>query len=286
MQIREFIRQAIAEDTIDPSGRIPVGDHSAHSCLDPHEQKHARLIIKDEGILAGLEIAQIIFNEVDPTLAVNILLEDGTKVKHGDIGLTVYGSATSILLAERLVLNTMQRMSGIATKTRQFVDLIAHTSCRILDTRKTTPNFRYFEKEAVRIGGGVNHRFGLYDMIMLKDNHIDYCGGLTAAVTKAQEYIRELGVNLPIEVETRSLADVKEALTVGGITRIMLDNFEPDRCREAVQFVRGRIPLEASGGINLDTIVAYAETGVDYASVGSLTYSYRSLDISLKAYTP
>jgi nicotinate-nucleotide pyrophosphorylase (carboxylating) len=250
--IKEFIQRALLEDTLDPEGVIPRGDHSALSCLDPLEQKKAKLIIKDEGIIAGLSIAKEIFYEVDKDLQVHILLKDGDKVKHGDIGLTVAGSATSILLAERLVLNTMQRMSGIATKTRQFVDLISHTDCKILDTRKTTPNFRYFEKMAVKIGGGVNHRFGLYDMIMLKDN--------------------------------RSLDEVKQVLDARGVYRIMLDNFSVEKCKEAVDFVAGKIPLEASGGITLDTIKNYAETGVDYVSVGCLTYSYKSLDISLKAF--
>ena len=203
MKLEEFIRQALLEDTEDPSGRIPRGDHSAMSCLDADERKRAKLIIKDEGILAGLDIALKIFHIVDPHLSVNILLKDGDQVKFGDIGLKVEGRATSILLAERLVLNTMQRMSGIATKTREFVDRIAHTHCKVLDTRKTTPNFRFFEKEAVRIGGGVNHRFGLYDMIMLKDNHVDYCGGIIPAIQRAKEYITKLGVDIPIEVETR-----------------------------------------------------------------------------------
>jgi nicotinate-nucleotide pyrophosphorylase (carboxylating) len=284
MTISEFIQNAILEDTQDPLGIIPRGDHSALSCLDPMEQKRARLIIKDEGILAGMDMAKMIFAEVDKTLELNMILNDGDQVKHGDIGLEVYGSATSILLAERTVLNTMQRMSGIATKTRQFVNKISHTDCKVLDTRKTTPNFRLFEKAAVKIGGGVNHRFGLYDMIMLKDNHVDYCGGIAPAIQRAKNYIEKLGVQLPIEVETRSLDEVKQVLDQGGVYRIMLDNFSPEKCREAVEYVHNRIPLEASGGINLDTIASYAETGVDYVSVGALTYSYSSLDISLKAY--
>ena len=282
--IKEFIQKAILEDTLDPLGIIPKGDHSALSCLDPLEQKKARLIIKDSGILAGLTVAKEIFLEVDKTLHVELLLEDGAVIQYGDIGLTVSGSATSILLAERLVLNTMQRMSGIATKTRQFVDLISHTDCKILDTRKTTPNFRHFEKAAVKIGGGVNHRFGLYDMIMLKDNHVDYCGGIVPALQRAKKYIEKLGLALPIEVETRNLNEVKQVLNEGGAARIMLDNFTPEKCREAVDYVQKSTPLEASGGINLDTIVSYAETGVDYVSIGSLTYSYQSLDLSLKAF--
>jgi len=282
--IKEFIQKAILEDTLDPLGIIPKGDHSALSCLNPLEQKKARLIIKDSGILAGLTVAKEIFLEVDKTLHVELLLEDGAVIQYGDIRLTVSGSATSILLAERLVLNTMQRMSGIATKTRQFVDLISHTDCKILDTRKTTPNFRHFEKAAVKIGGGVNHRFGLYDMIMLKDNHVDYCGGIVPALQRAKKYIEKLGLALPIEVETRNLNEVKQVLNEGGAARIMLDNFTPEKCREAVDYVQKSTPLEASGGINLDTIVSYAETGVDYVSIGSLTYSYQSLDLSLKAF--
>ena len=282
--IKEFIQKAILEDTLDPLGIIPKGDHSALSCLNPLEQKKARLIIKDSGILAGLTVAKEIFLEVDKTLHVELLLEDGAVIQYGDIRLTVSGSATSILLAERLVLNTMQRMSGIATKTRQFVDLISHTDCKILDTRKTTPNFRHFEKAAVKIGGAVNHRFGLYDMIMLKDNHVDYCGGIVPALQRAKKYIEKLGLALPIEVETRNLNEVKQVLNEGGAARIMLDNFTPEKCREAVDYVQKSTPLEASGGINLDTIVSYAETGVDYVSIGSLTYSYQSLDLSLKAF--
>lgn len=284
MTIQEFIREAILEDTQDPTGKIPRGDHSALSCLDPHEQKRARLIIKDAGIIAGVEMAELIFKEIDPKLQVNILIQDGQGVKFGDIGLEVSGSATSILLAERTVLNTMQRMSGIATKTRLFADKIAHTDCKILDTRKTTPNFRLFEKSAVKIGGGVNHRFGLYDMIMLKDNHVDYCGGIAPAIQRAKDYISQLEIDLPIEVETRNLDEVKQVLEQGSVYRIMLDNFTPELCREAVDLVQKQIPLEASGGINIDTIVSYAETGVDYVSVGALTYSYKCLDISLKAY--
>lgn len=284
MDIEEFIRHAILEDTSDPKNRIPPGDHSANSCLDPNEQKRARLIIKDNGIIAGIEIAKLIFNQIDKSLEVNCLINDGTKVSFGDIGLEVNGSATSILLAERLVLNTMQRMSGIATKTNEFVSKINHTKCKVLDTRKTTPNFRYFEKEAVKIGGGYNHRFGLYDMIMLKDNHIDYCGGIREAILRAKNYVSKLGISLPIEVETRNIEEVKIAMDTEGVHRIMLDNYTVNACAEAVAWVDGRIPLEASGGINLDTIVSYAETGVDFVSVGALTYSYKSLDISLKAF--
>lgn len=284
MDFKEFIKQALLEDTLDPSGKIPLGDHSANSCIPKEEKSRARLIVKDEGVLAGMNMALEIFRQVDDSLLVTSFLKDGDTVKFGDIGLHVEGNVRSILLAERLVLNTMQRMSGIATKTRQFVDIISHTDCKVLDTRKTTPNFRWFEKEAVKIGGGVNHRFGLYDMIMLKDNHIDYCGGILPAIERAKNYLNSLQIELPIEVETRNLDEVKQVLEVGGIQRIMLDNFSVDLCKKAVDMVQKRIPLEASGGINLETIKAYAETGVDFVSVGSLTYSYKSLDISLKAF--
>lgn len=284
MDVKEFIKQALLEDTLDPKGIIPIGDHSANSCVPENETSRAKLIIKDEGVLAGIQIAVEIFKQVDASLEVKVLLADGVNVKYGDIGLEVYGNVRSILLSERLVLNTMQRMSGIATKTRQFVNIISHTNCKVLDTRKTTPNFRWFEKEAVKIGGGVNHRFGLYDMIMLKDNHIDYCGGIKPAISRAKEYRNNLGIMLPIEVETRNLDEVKQVLDQGDIHRIMLDNFTVEACREAVEYVKNAVPLEASGGINMDTIKNYAETGVDFVSVGSLTYSYKSLDISLKAF--
>ena len=284
MNIRDFIEKALLEDTQDPNLIIPIGDHSANSCIPEEDEKKARLIVKDSGILAGIEIATQIFNIVDPSLNVEIFLKDGESVKYGDIAFFVEGKTRSILLAERLVLNTMQRMSGIATKTNHFVNKIAHTQCKVLDTRKTTPNFRYFEKLAVKIGGGVNHRFGLYDMIMLKDNHIDYCGGIVNAIQSADSYRKKHQMLVPIEVETRNLNEVQIALETGLVDRIMLDNFTVEACREAVLWVNRRLPLEASGGINEDTIVDYAETGVDFVSIGSLTYSYKSLDLSLKAF--
>lgn len=284
MNIRDFIEKVLLEDTQDPNLIIPIGDHSANSCIPIEDEKKARLIVKDSGILAGVEIATQIFNIVDPSLKIEILIKDGTNVKYGDIAFIVEGKTRSILLAERLVLNTMQRMSGIATKTNHFVNKIAHTQCKVLDTRKTTPNFRYFEKLAVKIGGGVNHRFGLYDMIMLKDNHIDYCGGIVNAIQRADAYKKEHQMHVPIEVETRNLNEVQTALETGLVDRIMLDNFTVAACREAVLWVNRRIPLEASGGINEETIVDYAETGVDFVSIGSLTYSYKSLDLSLKAF--
>lgn len=285
MDFKEFIAQAILEDTQDPHGLIPIGDHSANSCVPADDSKRAKLIVKDSGIIAGIDIAVEIFHQIDSNLKIDLKIKDGDTVKPGDIAFTVEGNTRSILLAERLVLNTMQRMSGIATKTNEFVKLISHTACKVLDTRKTTPNYRFFEKLAVKIGGGVNHRFGLYDMIMLKDNHVDYCGGIAEAINRAVAYKEKMNMNqVPIEVETRNLDEVKQVLETGNVQRIMLDNFSVEKCKEAVDFVAKRIPLEASGGITLDTIKNYAETGVDFVSVGSLTYSYKSLDLSLKAF--
>ncbi|WP_460925881.1 carboxylating nicotinate-nucleotide diphosphorylase [Pontibacter brevis] len=275
--IREFIARALAED-------IGDGDHSSLAAIPADAQNQARLLIKGDGILAGVELATIIFNAVDPGLQVEVLLQDGAKVKYGDIGLTVKGKAQSILTAERLVLNCMQRMSGIATYTNSLLQLIEGTGARLLDTRKTTPNFRMMEKWAVVIGGGHNHRFGLYDMVMLKDNHVDYAGGIREAITATHRYLQEKGKDLKIEVETRNLQEVKEALETGGIHRIMLDNMKPETMREAVNMIGGRYEVEASGGITETTIRAVAETGVDYISVGALTHSMKSLDISLKAY--
>ncbi|MBD0256107.1 MAG: carboxylating nicotinate-nucleotide diphosphorylase [Cytophagales bacterium] len=275
--IDQFIRSALREDVGD-------GDHSSLAAVPATAQKRARLLIKDEGVLAGAALAPIIFRAVDPDLQVNTLIADGTAVKPGDVGLTVEGKAQSILLAERLVLNCMQRMSGIATRTRHFTGLIAHTKAKLLDTRKTTPNFRMMEKWAVSIGGGVNHRFGLFDMIILKDNHVDYAGGITQAIRSTRDYLRRTGKDLKIVVETRSLDEVDEVLEVGGVYRIMLDNMTPDLMREAVARIHGKYFTEASGGITEATIAAVAETGVDFISVGALTHSTKSLDISLKAY--
>ena len=275
--ISEFIARALAEDVGD-------GDHSSLAAIPADAQNQARLLIKGEGILAGVELAGYIFKAVDPSLQVEVLLQDGAPVKYGDIGLTVKGKAQSILTAERLVLNCMQRMSGIATYTHSLVQLIEGTGAKLLDTRKTTPNFRLMEKWAVVIGGGHNHRFGLYDMIMLKDNHVDYAGGIRQAITATHRYLQEKGKDLQIEVETRTLQEVREALETGGIHRIMLDNMTPAMMREAVQLIGGRYETEASGGITEKTIRAVAETGVDYISVGALTHSTGSMDISLKAY--
>jgi nicotinate-nucleotide pyrophosphorylase (carboxylating) len=272
-----FIRTALAEDVGD-------GDHSALASIPADAHNRAHLLVKAEGVLAGVALAQLIFKEVDASLQMQVLLEDGARVRHGDLAFTVEGPARSILTAERLVLNCMQRMSGIATYTAHLSSLLVGTKARLLDTRKTTPNFRLCEKWAVLIGGGVNHRYGLFDMIILKDNHVDYAGGIAQALQATHEYLRATGRKLPIEVETRTLAEVQQALEAGGIDRIMLDNMSVGQLREAVALVNGRLPLEASGGINEQTIGEIAETGVDFISVGALTHSAGSLDLSLKAY--
>lgn len=282
-QIKEAIRLAIAEDAMDPTGKIPFGDHSSLSCLTPQHHAAAKLWVKDSGILAGIDLAGIIFKEIDPELQVKVAIPDGASVAPGMVALEVEGRALSILQAERLVLNFMQRMSGIATLTDRYVQAIAGTSTTILDTRKTTPGFRLFEKWAVRLGGGSNHRFGLYDMIMLKDNHVDFCGGIRAALDRALEYRHKTAIQVPIEIETRNLKEVMEALQHGGADRIMLDNFSVAAAAEAVSCIGGKAETEISGGINLNTVRAYAETGVDFISVGALTHSYTSLDLSLKA---
>ncbi|TXK51300.1 carboxylating nicotinate-nucleotide diphosphorylase [Pontibacter qinzhouensis] len=275
--IQEFISRALAEDVGD-------GDHSSLASIPDTAQNQARLLVKGEGILAGVELAGYIFRQVDPELQLNVLLHDGASVTYGEIAFTVKGKAQSILTAERLVLNCMQRMSGIATYTHHLNQLIAGTSARLLDTRKTTPNFRMMEKWAVLIGGGLNHRFGLYDMVMLKDNHVDYAGGIRAAITATQQYLQQSGKNLKIEIETRNLEEVKQALETGGIHRIMLDNMSPALMTEAVQLINGRYETEASGGITEETIAEVARTGVDFISVGALTHSTKSLDLSLKAF--
>ncbi|MCR5888233.1 carboxylating nicotinate-nucleotide diphosphorylase [Hymenobacter sp. J193] len=272
-----FIRTALAEDVGD-------GDHSSRAAIPATARNRAHLLVKGEGVLAGVELAQLIFAEVDAALQVEVRLNDGARVQHGDVAFVVEGPARSILTAERLVLNCMQRMSGIATYTANLQQKLAGTRARLLDTRKTTPNFRLCEKWAVLIGGGTNHRYGLFDMIMLKDNHVDYAGGIRQAIEATHTYLRELGRQLPIEVETRTLAEVQQALEVGGIDRIMLDNMSPAQMQEAVALVADRFPLEASGGITEQTIAEVAATGVDYISVGALTHSADSLDMSLKAF--
>lgn len=275
--IADFIHTALREDVGD-------GDHSSLASIPADAYNRARLLVKDEGMLAGVELARHIFRAVDAELRVETLLADGGTIKHGDVVLTVEGRAQSILTAERLVLNCMQRMSGIATHTAHLRSLLTGTKARLLDTRKTTPNFRLCEKWAVLIGGGVNHRYGLFDMIILKDNHVDYAGGIEAAIAATKAYLARTGRELPIEVETRTLAEVQQALDAGGIDRIMLDNMPPAQLREAVQLIAGRVETEASGGITEHTIAAVAATGVDYISVGALTHSTKSLDLSLKAF--
>ena len=262
MDIRDYIRLALSED-------VGEGDHTSLSTIPPDAQKRARLLVKEDGIVAGVEVAKIIFEEVDPLMEVEILIQDGQEIKVGQLVLTVSGKAQSILKAERLVLNTMQRMSGIATYTRQLVNVLEGLPTKLLDTRKTTPNFRMFEKMATKIGGAVNHRYALYDMILIKDNHVDYAGGIEAAITKANEYVKKTGKNLPIEIEVRNLTELAEALRVGNVHRIMLDNFELETLKEAVKMVGGRFPTEASGGVREETLRAIAETGVDYISCGA-----------------
>ncbi|UXP33014.1 carboxylating nicotinate-nucleotide diphosphorylase [Reichenbachiella agarivorans] len=274
--INQFIDAALQED-------IGEGDHSTLAAIPSDLIQEAKLIIKGDGVIAGLELAQWIFHRYDENLVVTFHKADGDQVVEGEVGLTVKGSARSILSTERLVLNCMQRMSGIATYTRRLSDMIQHTETKLLDTRKTSPNFRICEKWAVKIGGGVNHRFGLYDMVMLKDNHNDYAGGITQAVKATQAYLKEQGKDLRIEVETRNLEEVAEALAVGGVDVIMLDNMLPSMMQQAVQMIKGKCQTEASGGVTELNIKEIAETGVDFISVGALTHSYTSLDISLKA---
>ncbi|MDB4904980.1 MAG: hypothetical protein JWQ63_4261 [Mucilaginibacter sp.] len=274
--VDQFIISSLNEDVGD-------GDHTSLATISAGTKGKAKLLVKDEGILAGVELAIEIFHIVDPALKINILLNDGAKIKPNDIAFMVEGDARSILKAERLVLNCMQRMSGIATKTRHIVDLLKDTNTKVLDTRKTTPGLRYIEKWAVRIGGGVNHRFGLYDMILIKDNHVDYSGGIREAIEKTQEYIKRLNKKLAIEIEVRNLEELDQVLQTGGINRIMLDNFNLNDLCQAVNIIEGRYITEASGGITIDNIREYAACGVDYISVGALTHSVRSLDLSLKA---
>lgn len=275
--LNDLIRLALAED-------IGDGDHTSLSCVPDHATKRAQLLVKQDGIVAGVEAALAVFAIVDSSLKIETFIPDGTPIKTGDVVLTVEGNARSILQAERLVLNIMQRMSGIATRTRQMADLIKDLPVKLLDTRKTTPNFRLFEKWATRIGGAVNHRIGLYDMIMIKDNHVDYAGGIEAAITRAKDYIGKTGKNLKIEIETRNLSEVDEVLRVGGVDSIMLDNFSLNDLREAVQRIGDRFETEASGTINETTLRAVAETGVNRISSGALTHQIKSLDLSLKAY--
>ncbi len=274
--IDQFILNSLSEDVGD-------GDHTSLATIPGGTKGNAKLLIKDEGILAGVELALEIFHIVDASLKVTTFLSDGAKVKPKDVAFEVEGDAQNILKAERLVLNCMQRMSGIATKTRQIVDILDGTGVKVLDTRKTTPGLRYLEKWAVRIGGGVNHRFGLYDMILIKDNHVDYSGGIRQAIENTQQYLIHQNKKLAIEIEVRNLDELQQVLQTGGVNRILLDNFNYHDLREAVNLIKGRYITEASGGITIDNIREYAACGVDYISVGALTHSVKSLDLSLKA---
>jgi len=274
--IYEIIDNALRED-------IGDGDHSSLACVPENATGRATLFVKDDGILAGVELAEMIFKRYDSNLKMEILIQDGAVVKKGDVAFYVEGSSRSILATERLVLNFMQRMSGIATQTHQIVSLLEGLDTQLLDTRKTTPGIRYMEKWAVRIGGGKNHRFALYDMIMLKDNHIDYAGGITQAIQSTNAYLQKTGKSLKIEVEVRNEKELDEVLAIGKVNRIMLDNFTPEQISSVLLKIPAQYEVEASGGITLDTIRKYAETGVHFISVGALTHSFKSLDLSLKA---
>ena len=274
--IDQLIALSFAED-------IGDGDHTTLSCIPDTATGKSRLIIKEEGILAGVEMAREIFHRFDPEMKMEVYINDGAHVKPGDIAFVVEGKVQSLLQTERLMLNVMQRMSGIATITGEYVKLLEGTKCRVLDTRKTTPGMRLMEKDAVRIGGGCNHRIGLFDMILLKDNHIDFAGGIPQAVSRAQEYCKAKGKILKIEVEVRNFDELNQVLALEGVDRVMLDNFSVENTRKAVEIVNGRLVVESSGGITFDTIRSYAECGVDFVSVGALTHSVKSLDMSFKA---
>ena len=274
--IDELIDLAFAED-------IGDGDHTTLCCITDTAMGKSRLLIKEPGILAGVEIARKIFHRFDPDLKMTVYIEDGTAVKPGDVAFVVEGRVQSLLQTERLMLNVMQRMSGIATMTHRYVKKLEGLHTRILDTRKTTPGMRMLEKEAVKIGGGVNHRIGLFDMILLKDNHVDFAGGIENAISRCHDYLKAKGKDLKIEIEVRNLDELKEVMRVGGVDRIMLDNFSPELTREAVKIVGGKYEIESSGGITFDTIRDYAESGVDFVSVGALTHSVKGLDMSFKA---
>jgi nicotinate-nucleotide pyrophosphorylase (carboxylating) len=277
MDLNQFINFSLEED-------IGEGDHTSNACIPQNAFGNAQLLIKDEGIIAGIDLAKIIFHAVDKEIIFNTILKDGAKVQYGDIAFTVEGPDRSILKAERLVLNCMQRMSGIASTTRKYVDKLQGLKTKVLDTRKTTPLMRQLEKWAVRIGGGFNHRMGLFDMILIKDNHVDYAGGIQNALNNTRNYLEKNKLNIPVEIETRNLEEVKAVISNGGCNRIMFDNFSIDHLKDAVKICNGLFETEASGGINLQTVRSYAETGVDYVSVGALTHSVTSLDMSLKAY--
>jgi nicotinate-nucleotide pyrophosphorylase (carboxylating) len=274
--IDEVIQNALREDLGD-------GDHSTLSCVPENAKGVAKLLVKAQGVMAGIDLAKRIFELYDPTLNVTVFINDGDPIQYGDIAFEVKGSSRSILSTERLVLNFMQRMSGIATQTSKIVKLIEGTDAKLLDTRKTTPGIRYMEKWAVRIGGAYNHRFALYDMIMLKDNHVDYAGGVKPAIERANAYLKKTGRDLKIEIEVRNEIELAEVIAIGGVDRIMLDNFTPERIINVLKTVPEHFEVEASGGITIDTIRSFAETGVNFVSMGSLTHSFRSIDMSLKA---
>lgn len=275
-QFKVFVKNALKED-------IGDGDHTVLATISKNHHGQMQLLVKEDGVLAGVEAAKAIFKIIDTSIQVKVLIKDGQKVKKGDVAFTVKGNTQKLVTAERLVLNVMQRMSGIATKTAHLQSLCNGTKTKVIDTRKTTPGFRFFEKWAVVIGGGANHRYGLFDMILIKDNHIDFAGGINEAIIAAKNYLRQKNKKLAIEVETRSLSDVVEVLKHKGIKRIMLDNFNPENTLKAVQLINGRIEIESSGGITELTIAQYAKCGVDFVSVGALTHHVKSLDLSLKA---
>ena len=274
--IDRLIDLSFAED-------IGDGDHTTLSCIPADAMGKSKLLNKEEGILAGIEVAKEVFHRFDPTMKVEVFIDDGAHVKPGDVAMVVEGKIQSLLQTERLMLNIMQRMSGIATMTSRYVKRLEGTRTRVLDTRKTTPGMRILEKMAVKIGGGVNHRIGLFDMILLKDNHVDFAGGIDKAITRAKEYCQAKGKDLKIEIEVRNFDELQQVLDLGGVDRIMLDNFTPENTKKAVEMVAGRFETESSGGITFDTLRDYAECGVDFISVGALTHSVKGLDMSFKA---
>ena len=274
--IDELLELSFAED-------IGDGDHTTLCCIPTDAIGKQRLIIKEDGIIAGVEIAKMVFHKFDPELKVDVFINDGARVKKGDIAFEVTGKVQSLLQTERLMLNIMQRMSGIATTTHKYMEQLKGLKTKVLDTRKTTPGMRILEKEAVKIGGGYNHRIGLFDMILLKDNHVDFAGGIVNAITKARKYLAEKGKEMKIEIEVRNLDELQQVLNTGGVDRIMLDNFSPELTKKAVELIGGRFETESSGGITFDTLRAYGECGVDYISVGALTHSVKGLDMSFKA---